>query len=99
MGTSEKQPKARKVPRKWTDEETKDLLRGVEKHGPGKWKSILDDETFSFEHRTAVDLKDRYRVCMSGPNKNRNDVELQRPGEPLTPVFSQHNQHVSKLEG
>jgi hypothetical protein len=85
MGAPEKQPKPRKVPRKWTDDETRYLFQGVEKHGPGKWKSILDDEAFSFENRTAVDLKDRYRVCTSGPNKSRNDIETQGGPEPLTP--------------
>lgn len=85
MGAPERQPKPRKVPCKWTDDETKDLLRGVEKHGSGKWKSILNDEAFSFENRTAVDLKDRYRVCISRPNKSRNDIEAQRSAEPLTP--------------
>jgi hypothetical protein len=57
----------------------------VQKHGSGKWKSILDDEAFPFENRTAVDLKDRYRVCTSGPNKSRNDLEAQLAAEPLTP--------------
>jgi hypothetical protein len=85
IGAPEKQPKPRKMPQKWTDDETQDLLQGVEKHGFGKWKSILDDGAFSFENRTAVDLKDRYRVCTSGPNRSRNDIEIQRAGEPLTP--------------
>jgi hypothetical protein len=85
MGPLERQPKTRKAPHKWTDEETRALLQGVEKHGSGKWKSILDDEAFPFENRTAVDLKDRYRVCTSGHNKSRNDIEIQRAAEPLTP--------------
>ena len=45
---------------KWTDTETKDLLKGVESHGAGKWKKILNDPRLSFaQERTAVDLKDR----------------------------------------
>lgn len=45
---------------KWTERETKDLLRGVELFGMGKWKKILSHHDFSFsQERTAVDLKDR----------------------------------------
>jgi hypothetical protein len=62
MTEPEKQQKQRKVPRKWSDDETRDLLLGVEKHGSGKWKLILEDATYSFKDRTTVDLKDRYRV-------------------------------------
>jgi hypothetical protein len=86
--SAERQPKTRKAPRKWTDDETKHLFQGVVKHGLGKWKSILEDASFSFENRTAVDLKDRYRVCTSGPNKIRHVIEAQRAGEPLTPSSS-----------
>ena len=78
----ERQPKQRKVPRKWSDDETRDLFLGIEKYGSGKWKLILDDTAFSFKDRTTVDLKDRYRVCASGPNKSRHGVES---GEPLAP--------------
>ncbi|MCJ1245818.1 hypothetical protein MMC30_003022 [Trapelia coarctata] len=47
--------------RKWTEEETQDLLQGVGTHGPGKWKKILNDKTLNFsKERTTVDLKDRY---------------------------------------
>jgi hypothetical protein len=86
--SGERQPKMRKAPRKWTDDETEHLFQGVVKHGLGKWKSILEDASFSFENRTAVDLKDRYRVCTSGPNKIRHVIEAQRAGEPLTPSSS-----------
>ena len=45
---------------KWTERETKDLLRGVELFGMGKWKKILGHHDFTFsQERTAVDLKDR----------------------------------------
>lgn len=45
---------------KWTERETKDLLRGVELFGMGKWKKILSHQAFTFsQERTAVDLKDR----------------------------------------
>ena len=49
--------------RKWTDEETNHLLLGVSRHGVGKWTSILEDPDFTFNERTAGDLKDRFRTC------------------------------------
>ena len=67
-GESEKStPKARKRAakprRKWTEEETNQLLLGVSRHGVGKWTSILEDSHFKFNGRTAGDLKDRFRTC------------------------------------
>ena len=55
-----KDVKARK---KWTEEETNHLLLGVHKHGVGKWTQILQDSAYSFNGRTGVDLKDRFRTC------------------------------------
>lgn len=50
---------------KWSEEETRQLLLGVQKHGMGNWKRILDDPAFatSFNNRKAVHLKDRFRTC------------------------------------
>ncbi|KAG5976658.1 hypothetical protein E4U55_007262 [Claviceps digitariae] len=55
--------RAAKPRRKWSDQETKHLLLGVNRHGVGKWTSILEDPDFSFNDRTAGDLKDRFRTC------------------------------------
>jgi hypothetical protein len=55
-----KDVKARK---KWTEEETNNLLLGVSKHGVGRWVDILEDRSFSFNERSGVDLKDRFRTC------------------------------------
>ncbi|VDB95382.1 unnamed protein product [Peniophora sp. CBMAI 1063] len=52
----------KKVRRKWTMEETQQLVDGCNKHGVGNWKAILNDPTFSFEGRSPVDLKDRFRT-------------------------------------
>lgn len=52
--------------KKWSDEETRDLLLGVSRFGIGKWKRILKCPDYKFEGRTAVDLKDRFRVCCPG---------------------------------
>jgi hypothetical protein len=54
--------KQRRTRRKWSEEETRHLLAGVKKHGVGKWKQILNDSNLTFSDRSAVDLKDRYRV-------------------------------------
>ncbi|KAF2839132.1 hypothetical protein M501DRAFT_923224, partial [Patellaria atrata CBS 101060] len=47
--------------RRWTEQETKDLLHGVAKFGIGSWKKILACEEYNFNGRSAVDLKDRFR--------------------------------------
>ncbi|KAI1667439.1 hypothetical protein L13192_08148 [Pyrenophora tritici-repentis] len=51
---------------RWSEQETKDLLVGVSKFGIGNWKKILQSPDFTFHNRTAVDLKDRFRVCCPG---------------------------------
>ncbi|KAJ3366555.1 hypothetical protein GGF31_008054 [Allomyces arbusculus] len=59
-------PLTKKPPRKrkkWTPEEEGALLAGVRKYGVGAWSIILSDREFVFDpHRTAVDLKDKWRV-------------------------------------
>ncbi|KAF2679515.1 hypothetical protein K458DRAFT_480382 [Lentithecium fluviatile CBS 122367] len=51
---------------KWSEQETKDLLVGVSRFGIGNWKKILQCSDFTFNQRTAVDLKDRFRTCCPG---------------------------------
>ncbi|KAL1612015.1 hypothetical protein SLS60_000238 [Paraconiothyrium brasiliense] len=51
---------------KWSEKETKDLLVGVSRFGIGSWKKILQCTDFTFNQRTAVDLKDRFRTCCPG---------------------------------
>lgn len=48
---------------KWTREEEAALRNGVEKYGPGKWRAILRDPTWSscLASRSNVDLKDKWR--------------------------------------
>jgi hypothetical protein len=55
--------RSRKNLRKWTEEETTDLLRGVVKCGIGNWTTILAQPELNFNKRTASNLKDRFRVC------------------------------------
>lgn len=48
---------------KWTNAETKQLLQGVARFGIGNWTKILRCPDYEFGRRTALDLKDRFRVC------------------------------------
>jgi len=51
---------------KWSDDETSCLLQGVARFGIGSWTKILNCEDYAFQRRTALDLKDRFRVCCPG---------------------------------
>ncbi|EGD86127.1 hypothetical protein H112_07051 [Trichophyton rubrum D6] len=65
MGKTAPKFRRRKKARKWTDEETYDLLRGVVRCGVGNWASILAQSDLNFNDRTSANLKDRFRVCCS----------------------------------
>ncbi|KFY18356.1 hypothetical protein V493_08701 [Pseudogymnoascus sp. VKM F-4281 (FW-2241)] len=58
--------------KKWTDEETRNLILGVQKHGIGNWKSIFEDKELTFNGRTPVHIKDRFRTCFPGALQNDN---------------------------
>lgn len=73
-----KKRRAMKPRKKWTEEETNNLLLGVSRHGVGRWTSILEDPTFKFNGRTAGDLKDRFRTCC--PEELRVPSTEDRPG-------------------
>ncbi|ESZ89582.1 hypothetical protein SBOR_10031 [Sclerotinia borealis F-4128] len=60
-----------KTRNKWSEEETDNLLLGVHKYGVGKWTDILEDPNFTFNNRSGVDLKDRFRTCC--PDELRRD--------------------------
>ncbi|KAF2820036.1 hypothetical protein CC86DRAFT_460047 [Ophiobolus disseminans] len=76
--------------KKWSDEETRDLLLGVSRLGIGNWKKILHCSDFEFQGRTAVDLKDRFRVCCPGDSskprkpKQRKGVDGKTVRSPRT---------------
>ncbi|KAF5022153.1 hypothetical protein F66182_5803 [Fusarium sp. NRRL 66182] len=66
--------------RKWSEEETNHLLLGVNRHGVGKWTSILEDTDFKFNDRTAGDLKDRFRTCCPDElRKSNKSFDLDSP--------------------
>jgi len=56
-------PPNRRKHKKWSEEETASLLQGVSQFGVGQWTKILHCPDYRFDGRTAVDLKDRFRVC------------------------------------
>jgi Myb-like DNA-binding domain len=58
--SSKTRGRSRKKLRKWTEEETNDLLKGVVKCGIGNWTAILAQPELKFNKRTAANLKDRY---------------------------------------
>ncbi len=57
--------------KKWSNEETQQLLKGVTKHGVGKWKEICADPELRFRGRRPMDLKDRFRICFPAPNREK----------------------------
>lgn len=92
--------------RRWSEQETKDLLVGVSRYGIGSWKKILQSPDFNFHGRTAVDLKDRFRVCCPSetsktgkPNQRKPVAELPSHLSPkaLAPLseVDGHNHRVS----
>ncbi|CAK7206269.1 hypothetical protein SEUCBS139899_009056 [Sporothrix eucalyptigena] len=91
--TNSSKPKRRatKPRRRWTEEETNQLLIGVSRHGLGKWTAILEDPEFSFSSRTAGDLKDRFRTCcpeeLRGKLRNDNSAGASPP-DTTTPSSS-----------
>ncbi|KAI8937601.1 hypothetical protein NX059_005313 [Plenodomus lindquistii] len=82
-------PKSSRRRKRWTEQETKDLLVGVQRYGIGSWKKILQCPDFTFNERTAVDLKDRFRVCCpsetSKPSKPRTKSAVAEPQSGVPP--------------
>ncbi|KAK3048984.1 hypothetical protein LTR09_009638 [Extremus antarcticus] len=72
---------------KWSDEETACLLKGVARFGMGNWTQILKRPDYHFERRTAIDLKDRFRVCCPDEyrtSKKPKDAPPPQDGESIT---------------
>ncbi|KAI4248469.1 MAG: hypothetical protein L6R40_001030 [Gallowayella cf. fulva] len=65
---------------KWSEEETYNLIKGVDKLGVGKWTKILNHPDFCFsEGRNAIDLKDRFRTVMgNAPVQPEQGVSYQQ---------------------
>ncbi|KAI9216753.1 hypothetical protein BC828DRAFT_392871 [Blastocladiella britannica] len=70
MDPTKKTPRARV---KWTPEEEACMWAGIQKHGIGAWAVILADPVLEFNAiRTPVDLKDKYRNCVSSRRGKKN---------------------------
>ncbi|EED13810.1 MYB DNA-binding domain protein [Talaromyces stipitatus ATCC 10500] len=73
--------RSRKNLRRWTEQETTDLLRGVVKCGIGNWTAILQQPELKFNKRSAANLKDRFRVCCpwaygaADPNEATKEIQ------------------------
>ncbi|KAI1002112.1 hypothetical protein K3495_g6094 [Podosphaera aphanis] len=68
--------------KKWTEEETNNLLLGVHKHGVGCWTDILNDSNFVFNKRSPADLKDRWRTCC--PDELRKKIPTKKRSKNFT---------------
>lgn len=78
--------KRKRQHRRWSEEETRDLLEGVKRYGIGSWKKILAQSDLHFQNRTAVDLKDRFRTCYPDQYLKRprpSDVRPEATGSAL----------------
>lgn len=51
------------------------MILGVQKHGIGNWKSIFEDKELTFNGRTPVHIKDRFRTCFPGALQNDNIIK------------------------
>ncbi|KAI5788584.1 hypothetical protein FPQ18DRAFT_262019 [Pyronema domesticum] len=77
----------RRQRRKWTEQETNDLIKGCHEHGIGNWKKVLDDPKYNFNGRSSVDLKDRFRTCF--PKEYRKDLQRASDEENPDPDLAQ----------
>ena len=58
---------------KWTDEETNSLIDAVKYYGIGNWQSIICDRRYSLNHKTNIQLKDKWRIMTE---HNDEDVDV-----------------------
>ena len=49
---------------------------GRYRHGAGRWKQISEDNEFPLQSRTAVNLKDRWRVIAKGVSMSNGRKEM-----------------------
>lgn len=78
---SKKQSKKSAKRNKWTVEETEHLLKGVSRFGVGNWTKIKNCSDYRFNNRTALDLKDRFRVCFPDHKKPKNARSASQTGD------------------
>lgn len=67
-GEAEVSRKPRREHNRWNDEEVEKLLTGVECIGVGSWRQLKNE---SFDNRTDVDLKDKWRNIVKAVKHNK----------------------------
>ncbi|RGP68045.1 myb dna- containing [Fusarium sporotrichioides] len=100
LTTNKARKRTAKPRRKWSEEETSHLLLGVNRHGVGKWTSILEDTDFTFNGRTAGDLKDRFRTCCPDELRKSNrslDTEMPPWSGQDAPPKSKTDVHLERI--
>ncbi|CAI8607980.1 unnamed protein product [Vicia faba] len=75
---------------KWTQEEEDALIAGIDKHGTGKWKTILVDPQFAhlLTSRSNIDLKDKWRNMNVYVNNGSQGSSSRTPKPKAAPVSS-----------
>ncbi|XP_058750358.1 telomere repeat-binding factor 4-like [Vicia villosa] len=73
---------------KWTQEEEDALIAGIDKHGTGKWKTILVDPQFAhlLTSRSNIDLKDKWRNMNVYVNNGSQGSSSRTPKPKAAPV-------------
>ncbi|KAL1959636.1 hypothetical protein VTO42DRAFT_1671 [Malbranchea cinnamomea] len=90
--------KPRRKLRKWSEQETTDLLRGVVRCGVGNWTAILAQPDLKFNNRTAANLKDRFRVCCPWAYESGDKAAFDAVQTKLTgTVFGPESDSTSKI--
>ena len=89
------QPAERRRTGKFTEEEVRAIIRGVETHGSGNWKVIREQSLDGILlGRTPVDLKDKYRNLQSSDLKRVLSGILPRSGS--YPFVEEHFEKVRR---
>ncbi|CAL5195667.1 unnamed protein product [Lathyrus oleraceus] len=75
---------------KWTQEEEDALIAGIDKHGTGKWKTILVDPQFAhlLTSRSNIDLKDKWRNMNVYVNNGSQGSSSRTPKPKAAPASS-----------
>ncbi|MCL7024923.1 hypothetical protein MKW94_018018 [Papaver nudicaule] len=83
---TKKDLRRRKIHKVWTLSEVMQLIEGVSQHGVGRWSDIKRLLFPSSDHRTAVDLKDKWRNLLRASGallKSKRKVYMEQKGSQL----------------
>ena len=62
MSVASNTPSSSHRKKKWTKEETTNLIRAVKQYGVGKWQYIRCDKKYLLSQKTNIQLKDKWRI-------------------------------------